>query len=396
MHVFIYVYKYYSPKTSGDYHSKLCSKANVDGAIYDKITFSNIKLSKKALLIVVLEFLKVKIRKALRCNIVSLEDLLKLNNVCHLVRKFSNLSLFYLSSVNFFSIHMKRVSAFLYYTASFILVIAIVFCQSNLFWDCANGFVNIFSVHNDFNATNNFIRFLNFTYSFMEVNVDVSYDGNRNLSELMNKSKPGSHGSNNNVILVFLFLTSLFFHLLIKQKPDVRVKVIPLTIFTIESINKFESLYTSHLPSQSVFLSVSQLMYCNSNSYHRLLLLLSGDISLNPGPFHNLQPLDQNEWNIFKHRGLHFLHLNINSLLPKIDELRHIARLINAAVIGISESKLDYFMPTSEIQIDQYDLLCCERNRHERGIACYIRIGLSCNAKSYFPKDVENIFFELL
>ena len=112
-------------------------------------------------------FLKVKIRKALRCNIVSSEDLLKLNNLCHLIRKFSNFSQFYLSLVNFFSIHMKRVSAFLYYTASFILVIAIVFCQSNLFWDCANGFVNIFSVHNDFNATNNFIRFLNFTYSFM-------------------------------------------------------------------------------------------------------------------------------------------------------------------------------------------------------------------------------------
>ena len=126
---------------------------------------------------------------------------------------------------------MKCVSALLYYTASFILVIAIVFCESNLFWDCANGFVNIFSVHNDFNATNNFIRFLNFTYSFVEVNVDVSYDGNRNLSELMNKSKPGSHGSNNNAILVFLFLTSSFFHLLMKQKPDVRVKIIPLTIF---------------------------------------------------------------------------------------------------------------------------------------------------------------------
>ena len=130
---------------------------------------------------------------------------------------FKFLTISYLSLVIFFSIHMKRVSAFLYYTASFILVIAIVFCQSNLFWDCANGFVNIFSVHNDFNATNNFIRFLNFTYSFMEVNVDVSYDGNRNLSELMNKSKPGSHGSNNNAILVFLFLTSSFFHLLIKQ-----------------------------------------------------------------------------------------------------------------------------------------------------------------------------------
>ena len=76
---------------------------------------------------------------------------------------------------------MKRVPAFLHDTASFILVIAIVSCESNLFWDCANGFVNIFSVHNAFNPTNNFIRFLNFTYSFVEVNVDVSYDANRNL-----------------------------------------------------------------------------------------------------------------------------------------------------------------------------------------------------------------------
>ena len=130
-----------------------------NGAILNKMTFSNIELSKKDLLIVVPVLLKVKIRRALRRSIVNLEDLLKLNNICHLIRKFSNLSLFYLSLVNFFSIHMKHVSAFLYYTASFILVIAIVFCQSNLFSDCANGFVNIFSVHNDFNATNNFIRF---------------------------------------------------------------------------------------------------------------------------------------------------------------------------------------------------------------------------------------------
>ena len=143
-----------------------------------------------------------------------------------------------------------------------------------------------------------------------------------NLSERMKKSKPGSNGSKNNAILVFLFLTSSFFHLLIKQKPDVRVKIIPLKnffflgsyvrhiqyatpyheisvcnqshSFTIELINKFESLCTSHLNSQSVFLAVSKLMNRNSNSYYWLLLLLSGDISLNPGLFHNLQPLDQN------------------------------------------------------------------------------------------------------
>ena len=66
----------------------------------------------------------------------------------------------------------------------------------------------------------------------MEANVDVSYDGNNNLSEIINKSEPGSNDSNKNTILIFLFLTSSFFHLLIKQKPHVRVKIIPLAIFS--------------------------------------------------------------------------------------------------------------------------------------------------------------------
>ena len=56
----------------------------------------------------------------------------------------------------FVEYYMKCVSAFLYYAASFIIVIAIVFCQSKLFWDCAIGFVNILSVHNDFHSIDNF------------------------------------------------------------------------------------------------------------------------------------------------------------------------------------------------------------------------------------------------
>ena len=112
---------------------------------------------------------------------------------------------------------MKQVFAFINYAASFILVIAIAFYQSNLFWDYANGFVNSFSVYNDFKATNNFIRFVNFTYSFVEFDVDVIYDGSRNFRELIIKSKPGSNGSNKKAIFIFLSLISLFFHLLIKK-----------------------------------------------------------------------------------------------------------------------------------------------------------------------------------
>ena len=55
------------------------------------------------------------------------------------------------------------------------------------------------------------------------------------------------------------------------------------------------------------------------------------------------------------------MHLNINSLLPKIDELRHMARFSNAAIVGISKSKLDRSIINSEIRIDNYDLLCCDQ-----------------------------------
>lgn len=61
-------------------------------------------------------------------------------------------------------------------------------------------------------------------------------------------------------------------------------------------------------------------------------------------------------WANFRQRGLHFLHLNINSLLSKIDELRLIAHKTNAAVIGISETKLDKSVLDSEVRIDGYDI----------------------------------------
>ena len=38
---------------------------------------------------------------------------------------------------------------------------------------------------------------------------------------------------------------------------------------------------------------------------------------------------------------MHFIHLNINSFLSKINEVSYIAKLKNATVIGLSETKLD-------------------------------------------------------
>ena len=64
-------------------------------------------------------------------------------------------------------------------------------------------------------------------------------------------------------------------------------------------------------------------------------------------------------------------------MLPKIEAFQIIAKLTNAAIIGISESKLDESVLKTEIQMNDYNFLRCNRKRYGVGIACYIRNNLS-------------------
>ena len=76
----------------------------------------------------------------------------------------------------------------------------------------------------------------------------------------------------------------------------------------------------------------------------------------------------QGEWQASSNRELHLIQLNINSLLPKIDELSDTAKRTKAAVIDISESKLDSTVLDPEIYIENYEILC-----FRGGVACHIR-----------------------
>ena len=83
-------------------------------------------------------------------------------------------------------------------------------------------------------------------------------------------------------------------------------------------------------------------------------------------------------------------------MLPKIEELRFIAKSTSAAVIGICEFKLDTSVLEQEISIDNYKILRRDRNRQGGGVACYIKNYLSYNILSVFPCEIENMFFEIL
>ena len=227
-----------------------------------------------------------------------------------------------------------------------------------------------------------------------------------------------------NSVYLCLNFSILFSHVFLKSRRDCRLKSIfmcivflrsifyspfkhkivyndiklchQIEVFTSEYLNTNNKLHEAFLNPQYTVPTISKLKQINSKSFYRLLIILSGDISLNPGPVCKHQILNTTEWDIFKTKGLHLMHLNINSLLPKIDELRHMARLSNAAVIGICEPKLDKSITNSEILIDNYDLLRCDRNRNGGGVACYYIINdLSYTKKNLFPNDIENVFFEI-
>ena len=125
----------------------------------------------------------------------------------------------------------------------------------------------------------------------------------------------------------------------------------------VKAFNQVQLFTQEYIYQFSIF-TISNIERLNNKTFYRILLLLS--------------------------KGLHLTHLNIQSILSKNDELQYIANSNDAAVIGVSKSKLDQFVLQLEIQINKYDLL---RN---------IRSDISYIQKHYFPKEIENVYFEIL
>ena len=58
----------------------------------------------------------------------------------------------------------------------------------------------------------------------------------------------------------------------------------------------------------------------------------------------------------------------LETLFPKIDELRNITKLSNVAAIDVSELKLDDSFLSIEIHNDNYNTFRCDRNRYRAGV----------------------------
>ena len=141
-------------------------------------------------------------------------------------------------------------------------------------------------------------------------------------------------------------------------------------VFTHNTIEITNEVNTSHSQKELSIFIISKFRFRNNNSFCPLLVLLSGGISLNPGPLSNSQLFKQEKLQTFTNRRLHLICLNINSVLPKIDEFREIAKRTKAVVICMTESKPDSTVLDPEIYIENYENLCFNRNWHGGGGAC--------------------------
>ena len=147
-------------------------------------------------------------------------------------------------------------------------------------------------------------------------------------------------------------------------------KVFEESFLQFRNFKTLPSYPTYKIKQKFCFLAVANLKQKHFTNFYKFFFLLSGDVSLNPGLTQRFPDISSTIWELLKKKGLHFLQININSLLLKKDEIRCIASKTKAAIIGVTQSKPDRTVPNSEVNFPEYDILRCDRDRNSGGVAC--------------------------
>ncbi len=80
----------------------------------------------------------------------------------------------------------------------------------------------------------------------------------------------------------------------------------------------------------------------------------------------------------FNTKGRHFVHLNIISLLPKIDEIRYLLNNCKVGIFCLTETWLDWSVTNNAMKVDNYNVIRKDRNR-KGGVFIFIRSDINCN-----------------
>ena len=165
--------------------------------------------------------------------------------------------------------------------------------------------------------------------------------------------------------------------------------------FSTELIKITRNINSAEILMSSRYFALNELRIKRNEcfKFYHLLILLSGDVSLNPGPSQYL-PDNDDKFEPFCKSGSHFLHINVNSLLSKIDGLRDVMGHTRPAILEITESKLDSSASEQEVDISGYSILRSDRNRYGGGVACYVRAD-PCFIAEVFSKIQLKMYFSI-
>ena len=97
-----------------------------------------------------------------------------------------------------------------------------------------------------------------------------------------------------------------------------------------------------------------------------------------------------------KTKGIKFGHLNIHSLVKKIDSLRILLKNKPFDVISFNETLCDFTVSDSEIAIDGFNIFRRDRNRHGGGVAVYVTETFNAKRRQDLESDdLENVWVEM-
>ena len=108
-------------------------------------------------------------------------------------------------------------------------------------------------------------------------------------------------------------------------------------------------------------------------------------------------PAEKKMYDCFKKKGLHIIHFNARSLLPKLAEVRTLVVELNAAIVCVTETWLDDSVMDSEIELSGYVVQRKDRERSGGGVCMYIRSDLAFNPRPELSTDqLETLWIEII
>lgn len=88
--------------------------------------------------------------------------------------------------------------------------------------------------------------------------------------------------------------------------------------------------------------------------------------------------------------------LNIDRLLPKLDNLRVFCEESNIDIMTCNETKLEPSVNNNEVHITGYDIVRRDRNKYGGGVCIYVKNNLNFKVRQdLMPDPLENIVIEI-